>query len=64
MEKEFRTITYGAKLGDGAMRLKLDTGKFSLIDKNIEVKAKVDLETGEVKFFVDPNDLSKLVGDE
>ncbi|WP_107995296.1 hypothetical protein [Trichococcus paludicola] len=60
MEKEFRTITYSAALKDGAMRLKLDTGKGKFIQKNVEVKANVNLETGEVHFFVDKADLDKL----
>lgn len=60
MEKEFRTITYGASFKDGAMRLKLDTGKGKIIPKSIEVKANVNLETGEVHLFVDKADLDKL----
>jgi len=60
MEKEFRTITYGADFKDGAMRLKLDTGKGKLISKNVEVKANVNLETGEVHFFIDKSELDKL----
>ena len=55
MEKEFRTVTYSIGKGDnGWMRLKLDTEGSRLFPKNIEVKAKVNLDTGEVKLFVDP----------
>lgn len=60
MEKEFRTITYGAGLKDGAMRLKIDTGEGTFVPKMVEVKARVDLETGEVRLFVDKQDLEKL----
>ncbi len=60
MKKEFRTITYGAKIGDGAMRLKLDTDKSILAQKNIEIKARVDLDSGEVTFFVKEEDLQRL----
>lgn len=60
MEREFRTVTYDAGKGDnGWMRLKLDTEESRLFPKNIEIKAKVDLETGAVKLFVDPQLLQK-----
>lgn len=60
MEKEFRTVTYGAKFGDGAMRLKLESDRSLLAQKNIEVKAKVNLENGEVRFFIEEEDLVKI----
>lgn len=57
--KEFRTITYGASFKDGAMRLKLDTGKGKIVPKNIEVKANVN-RNRRSSFFVDKADLDKL----
>ena len=43
MEKTYRTKTYGE------MPLKLDTGKGWIFPKGVEVKAHVDLETGQVR---------------
>lgn len=63
MEKEFRTITYGAKFGDGAMRLKLNTDNSLLQQHNIEVKAKVNLDNGQVTFFIEEEDLKTLQED-
>lgn len=64
MKKEFRTITYGGtKFGDGLMRLQLDTGHKLLVQKNIEVRANIDLETGEVSLFIEKEDLNKLKND-
>ena len=60
MKKEFRTITYGAGFKDGAMRLKIDAGKGKVFPESVEVKANVNLETGEVDFFIDEADLDKL----
>lgn len=60
MEKDFRTVTYGAKFGDGAMRLKLESDRSLLAQKNIEVKAKVNLENGKVHFFIEEEDLVKI----
>lgn len=61
MEKEFRTMTYGATSKDvGKMRLKLDTEKGVFFPKGVEVKAKIDLETGNVQFYVEKDDLAKL----
>ena len=57
MEKVYRTLTYGK-----SAKLKLDVQpkrNFGLAS-GVEVFAKVDTETGEVKFFVDKNDLKKL----
>lgn len=55
MEKIFRMITYSF----GSTRPRLDTGGI-LIPSGIEVKAKVDMETGEVKLFIDESDLEEL----
>lgn len=60
MEKVFRTITYGSKFGDGAMRLRINTDHSLLSQNNIEVKAKVNLDNGEVKLFIDETDLEEL----
>ncbi|WP_208560491.1 hypothetical protein [Marinilactibacillus kalidii] len=60
MKKEFRTLTYGAEMTDGAMRLKVETQKEGLFADGVEVKANVDMETGEVKFFIDPSDLEAI----
>lgn len=54
MEKTYRTKTYGE------MPLKLDTGKSWIFPKGVEVKAHVDLETGQVSFFIAPEDLEKM----
>ncbi|MFB8528772.1 helix-turn-helix domain-containing protein [Enterococcus casseliflavus] len=60
MKKNFRTMTYGAGLKDGTMRLKIETDASKFFPKGVEVKASVDLETGEVTFFVEQEDLKKL----
>lgn len=60
MKKNFRTMTYGAGLKDGTMRLKIETDASKFFSKGVEVKASVDLETGEVTFFVEQEDLKKL----
>ncbi|WP_318764927.1 hypothetical protein [Lactiplantibacillus carotarum] len=54
MEKTYRTLTYGE------LPLKIDTGKGWIFPKGVEVRAQVDMETGEVKFLIDPRDLDKL----
>ncbi|MGM0141146.1 MULTISPECIES: helix-turn-helix domain-containing protein [Enterococcus] len=60
MKKNFRTMTYGAGLKDGTMRLKIETDASKFFPKGVEVKASVDLETGKVTFFVEQEDLKKL----
>lgn len=60
MKKNFRTMTYGAGLKDGTMRLKIKTDASKFFPRGVEVKASVDLETGEVTFFVEQEDLEKL----
>lgn len=60
MKKNFRTMTYGAGLKDGTMRLKIETDSSKFFPRGVEVKASVDLETGEVTFFVEQEDLQKL----
>ena len=60
MKKNFRTMTYGAGLKDGTMRLKIETDASKFFPKGVEVKASVDLETGEVTFFVEQDELKKL----
>lgn len=60
MKKNFRTMTYGAGLKDGTMRLKIETDASKFFPKGVEVKASADLETGEVTFFVEQEDLKKL----
>lgn len=60
MKKNFRTMTYGAGLKDGTMRLKIETDASKFFPRGVEVKASVDLETGEVTFFVEQEDLQKL----
>ncbi|MFS1050162.1 helix-turn-helix domain-containing protein [Enterococcus casseliflavus] len=60
MKKNFRTMTYGAGLKDGTMRLKIETDASKFFPKGVEVKASVDLETGEVTFFVEQEELKKL----
>ncbi len=60
MKKNFRTMTYGAGLKDGTMRLKIETDASKFFSKGVEVKASVDLETGEVTFFVEQEELKKL----
>ncbi|MBF0014905.1 helix-turn-helix transcriptional regulator [Enterococcus casseliflavus] len=60
MKKNFRTMTYGAGLKDGTMRLKIETDASKFFPRGVEVKVSVDLETGEVTFFVEQEDLKKL----
>ena len=60
MKKNFRTMTYGAGLKDGTMRLKIETDASKFFPKGVEVKASVDLETGEVTFLVEQEELKKL----
>lgn len=60
VKKNFRTMTYGAGLKDGTMRLKIETDASKFFPKGVEVKASVDLETGEVTFFVEQEELKKL----
>lgn len=60
MKKNFRTMTYGPGLKDGTMRLKIETDASKFFPKGVEVKASVDLETGEVTFFVEQEELKKL----
>lgn len=60
MKKSFRTMTYGAGLKDGTMRLKIETDASKFFPRGVEVKASVDLETGEVTFFVEQEDFKKL----
>ena len=58
--KTFRTVTYGAGVKDGKMRLKIDSGKKGIIPKTTKVKANVNLDTGEVTFFIEQEDLKEL----
>lgn len=58
--KTFRTMTYGAGIKDGTMRLKIDTGKHLFAPKGVEVKANVNMETGEVLFFIEQEELKKI----
>lgn len=58
--KSFRTMTYGAGIKDGTMRLKIDTGKQLFVPKGVEVKANVNMETGEVLFFIEQEELKKI----
>ncbi|OOG26975.1 transcriptional regulator [Enterococcus casseliflavus] len=60
MKKNFCTMTYGAGLKDGTMRLKIETDASKFFPRGVEVKASVDLETGEVTFFVEQEDLQKM----
>lgn len=59
MEKEFRTSTYGTNVP-----LRLNSGQKIVTKSGIEVKAKVNLDSGEVTFFIDENDLKKLQSDD
>lgn len=54
--KRFRTSTYGE------LPLKINTGesKFQLKRQVTEVFASIDEVTGEVKFFISPEELEKL----
>lgn len=54
MEKLYKTKTYGN------MSLQLGIRKSKLSSKGIEVKAKVNLDTGEVNLFIEPEDLEVL----
>ncbi|WP_179950300.1 hypothetical protein [Lactiplantibacillus garii] len=54
MEKVYRTLTYGE------IPLRLDSGKGWVFPKGVEIKAKVNMDTGEVTFFIEPQDLEAL----
>lgn len=54
MEKLYKTKTYGN------MSLQLGIRKNKLTSKGIEVKAKVNMDTGEVTLFIEPDDLDVL----
>lgn len=53
-------MTYGAGIKDGTMRLKIETDATKFFPRGVEVKANVDMETGEVVFFIEQNDLDKI----
>lgn len=55
MTQSFKTSTYNTKIP-----LKLDTNKSKIFPSGVEVKANVNMETGEVKFYIEQEDLSKL----
>ena len=55
MTKTFKTITYNSKVP-----LKIDTGKNRFFPDGVEIKANVNMETGEVTFFIEQEDLQKL----
>lgn len=55
MEKEFTTLTYGSHM---PLKLKISSNPF--LTNGVEVKAKVDMDTGEVKFFVEQEELRRL----
>lgn len=54
MEKEYKTMSFGTT------SLKIDTGKNQFFPQGVNVKAHVDMDTGEVKLFIDSEDLKKL----
>lgn len=55
MTQSFKTSTYNTKTP-----LKLDTDKSKIFPSGVEVKANVNIETGEVKFYIEQKDLPKL----
>lgn len=57
MKVELNTKTYGN------IPLKLEVEKGIFVGKNVEVKAKLDLETGEVTFHISEEDLEKIKKD-
>ncbi|OIK43765.1 Clp protease [Pediococcus acidilactici] len=54
MEKLYRVLSYGNQY------LKIDVGKSTFFAHGVEVKAKVNKETGEVTLFISQEDLKKL----
>lgn len=58
--KIFKTLTYANGMKDNLPRLKIQTEKKTLIAKGVEVMASVNMETGEVNFFIEQEDLEKL----
>lgn len=57
--KNFKTMTYNSF--SAPLRIKSDHAKGSFfMSPNPEVKANVNLETGEVKFYIEPEELKKL----
>ena len=58
--KTFKTLTYANGMKDNLPRLKIQTEKKTLIPKGVEVMANVNMETGEVNFFIEQEDLENL----
>lgn len=56
---KFRTVTYPTAK-EGCMRLMLEDTSRKILKKNIEVYADVDVNTGEVKFFIPESQLGNL----
>ena len=54
-----RTLTYGTAK-DGAMRLMIEGENRSFLSKRVELNVQVNKDSGEVKFFISKDDLSKL----
>lgn len=59
MEKEFQILTYSTGKGS-VFRLRLDSDHSWINPKNVEIKARVNLESGEVSLFIEGEDLEIL----
>lgn len=58
--KTFKTLAYTNGMKDNISRLRIQTEEKTLIPKGAEVKANVNIETGEVTFFIEQGELKKI----
>lgn len=58
--KTFKTLAYANGMKDNIPRLRIQTEEKTLIPKGAEVKANVNIETGEVTFFIEQEELKKI----
>lgn len=58
--KTFHTLAYANGMKDNIPRLRVQANNSSFMPKGPEVKANVNMETGEVTFFIEQDELKKL----
>ncbi|MDT2984041.1 hypothetical protein [Enterococcus casseliflavus] len=56
MNKVFKTVTFG----NLPLKVNPEVSKFIKEKDTAEIKAEVNLETGAVRLFIDPEELKKL----
>ena len=56
MNKVFKTVTFG----NLPLKVNPEVSKFIKEKDTAEIKAEVNLETGDVRLFVNPEELKKL----